>query len=249
MTKNENGQFRGLTKRVHYLADLVLQNRLAQALEDGAGRYPIYRVLRFAARIELEVLLDAIALDPAWRVERLHAEAALIDTNGLFVTAYGSRKADYCSCVFYIWAADVARAEEAKERLLAKAGSTRITEPMFTIEWTFLTSGGLQSAWIEEVADDVLYDLAYPEIQGGVRSFVERYLAAPEMVLVLQGPPGTGKTRLIRAILGQLSRRKGEPASALYTGDMQALGFDEIFAKFITGTHDAFVVEDADHLL
>src|SRR5262249_46500826 len=137
-----------------------------------------------------------------------------------------------------VWAADVARAEHAKERLLAKAGSTRITEPMFTIEWAFLSSGGLQSAWIEEVADDVLRDAAYPEIQGGVHSFIDRYLDAPEMVLVLQGPPGTGKTRLIRAILGQMSRRTDEPASALYTGDMQALGFDEIFAKFITGPHE-----------
>ena len=242
-------QFIGVTKQVRSLLGLTLDNRLAHALSEGVSRYPIYRIVRFAARVELDVLFDAIALDPAWRGERLNDESMLIDGDGVFISAYGSRKADYCSCWFYVWAADVARAEEAKARLLAKAGSTRITEPMFTIEWTFLTSGGLQSAWIEEVADDVLYDLAYPEIQGGVRSFVERYLAAPEMVLVLQGPPGTGKTRLIRAILGQLSRRKGEPASALYTGDMQTLGFDEIFAKFITGTHDAFVVEDADHLL
>ena len=66
---------------------------------------------------------------------------------------------------------------------------------------------------------------------------------------MLQGPPGTGKTRLLRAILGGMSRRKGEPAQALYTGDMKALAADEIFVKFITGWHDAFVVEDADHLL
>lgn len=30
---------------------------------------------------------------------------------------------------------------------------------------------------------------------------------------------------------------------------MKALTGDGIFVKFITGTHDAFVVEDADHLL
>jgi transcriptional regulator of acetoin/glycerol metabolism len=250
MNKTDNRQFTGVTKEVHYLGALVLENRIARAIEEGAARYPFYRVLRFAARVELEVLLDAIALDPAWRVERLHAEAALIDADGLFVAAYGSRKADYCSCVFYIWAADLARAEAVKERLLAKAGSTRITEPMFTIEWTFLTSrGGLESADIEEMANDVLRDRAYPEIMGGVRSFIARYLDAAETVLVLQGPPGTGKTRLIRAILGAMSRRKDEPAQALYTGDMRALASDEIFARFITGRHDAFVVEDADHLL
>jgi hypothetical protein len=242
--------FSGLTKRVAYLADFVAQNRIVRALEEGVGRYPVYRVLRFAARVELEVLLDAIALDPAWRVERIHAESLVLDAPGLFVSAYGSRKAEYCSCVFYVWAADVARAEEAKAQILAKAGSTRITEPMFTIEWNFLTSRGeLESADMEEMADDVLHDGAYPEIRGGVRDFIASYLHARETVLVLQGPPGTGKTRLIRAILGEISRRKAEPAECLYTGDMKALASDEIFVKFITGRHDAFVVEDADHLL
>lgn len=246
----ENRQFSGLTKRVNLLAELVLQNRIASALDAGAARYPIYRVVRFAARIELDVLLDAIALDAAWRVERVHAEALILDAEGLFVSGYGSRKADYCSCIFYVWAADVARAEAAKARILAKAGSTLITEPMFSIEWNFLTSQReLESAVIDEMADDVLHDRAYPELKGGVRPFIERYLDAPETVLVLQGPPGTGKTRLLRAILGEMSRRKGEPAQALYTADMKALASDEIFVRFITGWHDAFVVEDADHLL
>jgi hypothetical protein len=250
MSKNEQNRTSGLTKRVHYFADLVLQSRLVAALDAGAACYPIYRELRFAARIELEVLLDAVALDPAWRAERMHAGSLILDAGGLFVAAYGSRKTDYCSCTFNIWAADLARAQAARERILAKAGSTRITEPMFSIDWHFLTSGGdLESASIEEMADDALCDRAYPEIEGGVRGFIARYLDAPETVLVLQGPPGTGKTRLIRAILGEMSRRKGEQARALYTGDMKALAADEIFVKFITGDEDAFVVEDADHLL
>ena len=247
MTNNQ--QFIGVTKRVHGLPALVMDSRIARALSEGVSRYPIYRVAHFAARVELEVLFDAIALDPAWRVERLNSDAALIDGDGLFISAYGNSKADYCSCWFYIWAADVARAEQANERLLAKAGSMRITEPMFSIEWTFATTQGLESVWIDEVADDVLRDRAYPEIAGGVRAFIARYLDARETVLVLQGPPGTGKTRLIRAILAEMSRRQDEPASALYSGDTQALAGDEIFAKFITGTHDALVVEDADHLL
>jgi SpoVK/Ycf46/Vps4 family AAA+-type ATPase len=121
---------------------------------------------------------------------------------------------------------------------------------MFSIDWTFLTSGGnLESAHIEEMANDVLLDGAYPEIEGGVHAFIGRYLDAPETVLVLQGPPGTGKTRLIRGILGEISRRKGEQAQALYTGDMKALASDEIFVRFITGEDDAFIVEDADHIL
>jgi hypothetical protein len=249
MKNDQYKQFSGLTRHVNYLGALVLENRMARALEDGVSRYPAYRVLRFAARVELEVLLDAIALDPAWRAERIHAEAMLLDGDGLFVAAYGSRKADYCSCSFYIWAADLARAEAAKQRLLDKAGSTRITEPMFSIDWHFLSGNDLESASIEEMADDDLRDRAYPEVREGVKPFIARYLAAPETVLVLQGPPGTGKTRLIRAILGEMSRRKGEEARAMYTGDMRALSSDQIFVKFITGEDEAFIVEDADHLL
>ena len=250
MEQRDNNQFSGITKEVRYLPQLVLYNRIVRALEDGAARYPIYRVLRFAARIELEVLFDAIALDNAWRVERLTDEALILDGDGLFVAAYGGRKADYCSCSFYIWAADLTRAENVKQRVLVKAGSTRITEPMLSIDWNFMTAGGtLESASMEEIADDVLHDGAYPELSGGVARFIASYLDAPETVLVLQGPPGTGKTRLIRAILGEISRRKGEPARALYTSDITALVSDEIFVKFITGEDDAFIVEDADHLL
>ena len=110
--------------------------------------------------------------------------------------------------------------------------------------------GSVESAEIEEIADGELMDEAYPELKGGVRSFIERYLDSKECILVLQGPPGTGKTRLIRAILGEISRRKeGEEAQVLYTGDMKALQSDALFVKFITGWDDAFVVEDADHMM
>jgi hypothetical protein len=35
----------------------------------------------------------------------------------------------------------------------------------------------------------------------------------------------------------------------MYTCDKKALESDAIFVNFITGSHDAFVVEDADHIL
>jgi hypothetical protein len=248
---HENPQPYGIVTQATWdFAELILKSRLARALDERSPRYPVFRELRFAARIELAVLLDAIALDPAWRAERLGREVMVLDGDGLFVAAYGTRKADYCSCAFYLWASDIERAEAARQRILDKAGSTRITEPMFTIDWHFVSSQqDLENATIEEMADDVLSDRAYPEVPGGVRRFIERYLEARETVLVLQGPPGTGKTRLIRAILGEMSRRKGEPARALYTADVRALATDALFVKFITGESDAFVVEDADHLL
>jgi len=51
------------------------------------------------------------------------------------------------------------------------------------------------------------------------------------------------------AILASLSARKGDSARVLYTADQRVLENDEIFVEFITGSHDAFVIEDADHLL
>ena len=239
-----------ITNQVWDLGDQILKTRFARAIDEGVARYPIHRSLRFAARISLEALFDQMAMLPNWRATRPDSHSLLMDSDHAFITARGGRKADYCSCFFGIWAETVELAEKARTDLLALVAGTRITEPMFSIEWHFRTSKGeLESASIEELADDVLLDAAYPELSGGVHAFITRYLDAPETVLVLQGPPGTGKTRLIRAILGAMSQRNGHDAQALYTGDMKALESDELFVKFITGWDDAFVVEDADHLL
>jgi ATPase family protein associated with various cellular activities (AAA) len=240
----------GLRHEFWDLADLALKSRFVRALEEGTARYAIHRSLRFAARVDLEELFDDLALNLGWSAQRLGSGTMILDAKGLFISAHGGRKDDYCSCYFGIWAETPERAGEAREAILSRVGSARIREPMFSIDWHFLTSKHeLQSASIEEMADDVVHDEAYPSIEGGVGSFIRRYLEAPETVLVLQGPPGTGKTRLIRAILGEMSRRKNGDAQALYTSDKKTLESDEIFVKFITGWDDAFVVEDADHLL
>ena len=140
--------------------------------------------------------------------------------------------------------------EAARARLLEIIGEQRVREEIFTIDWHFWTShSGLSNVAFDELADAELVDEAYPMLGEPVASFVNRYLSARETVLVLQGPPGTGKTRLVRAILAALSRRKGDSANVLYTADRRTLENDEIFVEFITGSHDAFVVEDADHVL
>jgi hypothetical protein len=247
---HSNGVAAGINMDTWRLSDLVIKTRFMRALEEGVSDYPICRSLRFAARLDLEALFDDLALNLGWRAQRISGDSLMLDAGGLFVVGHGGRKADYCSCFFELWAASVARADEARKAILDRVGEKRITEPMFSIDWHFLTSKGeLESAEIEEMADDVLLDAAYPELPGGVNAFVKAYLDAPETVLVLQGPPGTGKTRLIRAILGEISRRNGDGAQALYTGDKKALESDQIFVKFITGWDDAFVIEDADHML
>src|SRR5262249_45736081 len=155
-------------------------------------------------------LLDDLALGLGWRAQRLDSNSLILDADGLFIAARGGRKTEYCSCHFGIWSDSPQRASAAQQAILDIVGERYVADPMFSIDWHFLTAKGeLQSASIEEMADDILHDESYPEIKEGVASFIARYLNAPETVLVLQGPPGTGKTRLIRAILGQISRRKG----------------------------------------
>ncbi|MDR2164137.1 MAG: AAA family ATPase [Zoogloeaceae bacterium] len=232
------------------LCNLLLNTRLYRALESGASRYPIYRRQRFAARENLQTLFDRMATELGWCAQRPGWNSIILDGPDFLVRGQGSAKTHYCSCFFSIWAGSVASAEDVQKRLLNLVGAARIQEPMFSIDWHFLTAKGeLESASIEEMADDALLDEAYPELSGGVTPFIRRYLDAPETVLVLQGAPGTGKTRLIRAILGEISRRNGGDAQALYTGDKKAMESDEIFVRFITGEENAFVVEDADHLL
>ena len=42
---------------------------------------------------------------------------------------------------------------------------------------------------------------------------------------------------------------RAERGSVLYTADRRALESDQIFMEFLTEEHDAFVIEDADHIL
>lgn len=232
------------------LADAVVQSRAVQAFDGAVASYPIHRLVRCAARRPLEGVFDDLALKSGLTAQRLNAGALLLDGDGVFVQADGRRKADYCSCIFNIWARSVERAEEVRARLFAVVGDERVRDQMFVVDWRVTDRRGYtHTNTFEELADDELLDEAYPMLGEPVGRFIDRYLAAPEAVLILMGPPGTGKTRLVRAILGALSRRKGDSAEVLYTADKQVLKSDNIFVDFMTGTHDAFVIEDADYLL
>ena len=231
------------------LADTLLKVRALRAFECGARRLSIHRKVRFAARRSLEEIFDDLALRADLVAHRLDTAALLLDGPGLFVSASGSRKTDYSSGVLEIWAEGVARAETAGAALLELVGAQRLRQEIFTIDWYFWTAhSGLTSVAVDELADGDLLDEAYPTL-GPVKPLIESYLRSRETVLVLQGPPGTGKTRLVRAILAAMSRRKGDSAKVMYTADRRTLDNDEIFVEFITGSHDAFVVEDADHIL
>lgn len=228
----------------------ILHSRMLAALAEGQPSYSVYRKLSFAVYLDMEEFFDDLAINLGWSVLRLDEGSMLLESNGLFIHADGTRKSDYCSCTFRVWANSVARAEEAKAAVLARADGSRIQKAMVTICWGFIDSKGeLHKSFIEELVDDVVYDEAYPELESGVAKFISDYLESSETILVLQGKPGTGKTRLIRSILGAMTLRKGKQVSALYTGDKRALENDEIFLNFVTGSEEAFVIEDADYIL
>ena len=168
----------------------------------------------------------------------------------MFIDAGGWPKAGYCSCQFRIWTDGARRLDELRDLLFKIVGERFAREQMFTIDGHFTDKrGGLTNTSFDELMHEGIHDEAYPSLGTTVEDFAERYLSASETVLVLQGPPGTGKTRLVRSILSAISRRKGDSANVMYTADRKSLEGDEIFVEFITGAHDAFVIEDADHLL
>ncbi|MEA3182092.1 MAG: hypothetical protein QOI59_5615 [Gammaproteobacteria bacterium] len=237
-------------QELYTLVDTVVNTRALQAFEMAVTNLPIHRTVRCAARGKVEEVFDDLALNMNLTAQRLGEGELLLDGTGVFIYAEGTRKSDYSSCHFRIWASSPARADETSVNIFRIVGERRIQEQMFVLDWHFAnTRGGISSTSFEEVACDVVHDEAYPGLGAPVKDFITRYLDAKDTVLILLGQPGSGKTRFVRAILGEMSRRKGQSAEVMYTGDKRAFESDEIFVSFITGSHDAFVVEDADHLL
>ena len=232
------------------VAEALLSVRALQAFDQAAARYPIYRLVRSTSRRPLDEVFDDLATGSGLAAHRLGETSLVLDGQGTLVTASGHRKSDYSSLTFSIWAESMPSLIFTRDRLLDIAGDRCLRLATFTIDWHFTRGPGVSaSARFEEMADPEVLDEAYPTLGEPIARFVERYLAARDTVLILQGPPGTGKTRFVRAILAAISRRKGASAQVLYTADTGALENDRIFVQFLTGDHDAFVIEDADHIL
>jgi len=239
-----------LKQDMYHLGAALVRARAVQGCEFDLRQLPVHRTQRWSVRLALELFIDAVALDSGFTAWRVHEGLVLLTAPGLYAIAYGYRKADYSSCDFAVWAESAARADEALARFAAIAGERRMRDESFTIDWQFTNAAGeLRNATFQELADPRLLDEAYPSLGAPVAAFIAAYLDAPESVLILLGPPGGGKTRLVRAILAEITRRKRDNALIMYTADKRALAGDEIFVEFVTGAHDAFVIEDSDLLL
>jgi hypothetical protein len=232
------------------IGEHILHCRVVESLRSGASRYPIYRNITAPVRGQLPEAFDILATRLGWTGVPINQGTMLLDGPGLLAIVTGARKPDYAMLHFKLWAADLDTVERARGAIVDAFGPRYIHEPTFTVDWYVQRGPGeLVVVAIEELADDVVVEAAYPQFPGGITRFFERFLDAPEPILVLQGPPGTGKTRLIRHMIGTLAARSDGHTHVMYTSDPHAMESDELFTKFLTTQADMFVIEDADYLL
>jgi hypothetical protein len=239
-----------LEQHMGWIGQALVRARAVQGCDFDLRQLPVHRIYRWTISRKLADFFDDVSLDACFVSLRIAEGVVLLNTPGAFVYGHGHSKSGYTSCWFEVWAESRARLTDIEARLEAIAGAQRMRNETFTLDWQFTAANGeLRSASFQELADPLLLDEAYPSLGRPVTEFITRYLDAPECVLILLGPPGTGKTRLVRAILSEMTRRKGENAEVMYTADQRALKGDELFVEFITGSHDAFVLEDTDLML
>lgn len=110
------------------------------------------------------------------------------------------------------------------------------------IEWVYGSDG--QSIEIPVRSDRAPLDEMYPFLEGRtLAQYYEDFLESSASILLLIGPPGTGKTTFIRGLLQHAEM------SAMVTYDASILSKDYLFANFIEGDRNIFIVEDADNFL
>jgi hypothetical protein len=158
-----------------------------------SARYAIHRTVRCAVRRSLDEVFDDLALLSDLVAQRMDNTSLLLDGPGVFISFEGNRKIDYGSCTFHIWAESMDRLDQARAKMLGIVGEQLVRHEMFTIDWQFSSRRGLSSATFDEMADPAPYDEAYPNLAEPVSTFIARYLASRETVLIGLAPlPGRG---------------------------------------------------------
>lgn len=235
----------------HPFPDQVIMARANRGVSLGTQvyRYASYRHMRLSLKGVVEEIFDEVSIkSPLPYVYRTSSAKLLLDGNGAVVNLAGHNKIKHCSCYVEIWAASSEQVKTIKATIL-EILNPWITEVIaFSIDWKFMGPQGMGSASFEEELADEIHDEAYPYWGESLSSLSKRYLDSDETVLLILGTPGTGKTRFVRSIFREIHERKGS-CNVLFTGDQKVLENEQIFAEFLTGDHDVFVIEDADHLM
>ena len=139
-----------------------------------------------------------------------------------------------------------ARADEVRARLQHIVGDQRLRDQMFVVDWHFCDSRRRpQQRELRGTRRRRAAGRGIPVARLPRRGVRRRLPGCAGSVLILLGPPGTGKTRLVRAILAAITRRKGENAEVMYTADKRALGQ----RRDVRGVHHRFArrIRDRGH--
>jgi len=110
------------------------------------------------------------------------------------------------------------------------------------IDWVYSSDGSTVTVPLTE--DKTPVSEMYPFLgTEQLHSYYDRYMHSSASILVLLGPPGTGKTSFVRGLL-QYTK-----TSAVVTYDPELLEKDYVFARFIEGSSNVMIIEDADNFL
>lgn len=239
----------GLKFQFSSVVNFAARDRFFKKIADGK---PLSTFREFQLSVEMEVddLHDRFSTMPGFSTTRFDEHESVFESDGDLIHVRCVKRKHYSSMHFRLWTFSRERASDLRQAISRQVEDAILKDTVFSIDWQFESGrNGIQSVLIDEVADGPLSEDAYPSIDGGVHAFIERFLNADEPILVIHGPPGTGKTRLVRAILATLSRRTKGDCRIMFTGDGALFERDEVFMRFIGSGHQAFVIEDADHLL
>ena len=239
----------GLNYQFSSVVKLALYDKFFKKIESG-NSLSAYREFQLSVELEVDELHDRLATMPGFSTTRFDEQQSVFERDGDLIHVRSAKRKHYSSMHIRLWTFSPERAADLRRAINQHVEDVILKGTVFNIDWHFRSvRDGIQSVQVDEMADEPLSEDAYPTIDGGVHAFIERFLAANEPILVIHGPPGTGKTRLVRAILAAMSHRAKDDCRIMFTGDGALFDHDEIFMQFIGSGHQAFVVEDADHLL
>ena len=131
--------------------------------------------------------------------------------------------------------------EEEVDKFLALVDQ-HYTRTQCMIEWNYSTANGPGEVSIPLTYKET-YNEFYPWIKLPLNEYFDNYMKSESTVMVLIGPPGTGKTSFIRSMLHHTK------SDAMVTYDADMMNGDALFTKFISGTSDFLISEDADEFL
>lgn len=131
-------------------------------------------------------------------------------------------------------------APKLREALKAKF----FAKPNQQADWYFQDAkGSVQSTNVDLSYNQKVLDEFYPWVEAGLNKFFNGYIEDDANVLVLLGEPGTGKTSFVRELIFR------QDLATMVTHDAGLMNKDELFIRFISGSNDLLVLEDADVMI